>query len=64
MRAARMLCHMEYYVGLVNKEPVTGMEQYLQKFVYGPKSWSDFLSLIGVDELLQAARAGQGIYDA
>src|SRR3984893_8737543 len=59
-----MLRHMEYYVGLVNKEPVQGMEQYLQKFIYGPKSWSDFLALIGVDELLEAARAGQSLYDA
>ena len=41
-----------------------GMEQYLQRFVYGPKSWSDFLALIGVDELLEAARAGQSLYDA
>ncbi|MEA3071798.1 MAG: glutaconate CoA-transferase, subunit, partial [Alphaproteobacteria bacterium] len=37
---------------------------YLDKFVYGPKSWSDFLALIGMDELLEAARAGQSIYDA
>jgi glutaconate CoA-transferase subunit A len=48
----------------VNKEPVTGMQHYLDKFVYGPKSWSDFLALIGMDELLEAARAGQSIYDA
>jgi len=59
-----MIRHMEYYVGLVNKEPVTGMQHYLDKFVYGPKSWSDFLALIGMDELLEAARAGQSIYDA
>jgi glutaconate CoA-transferase, subunit A len=55
---------MEYYVGLVNKEPVQGMAQYLEKFVHGPKSWNDFLALIGIDELLEAARAGQSIYDA
>jgi glutaconate CoA-transferase, subunit A len=59
-----MLRHMEYYVGLVNKEPVKGMAQYLEQFVYGPKSWSEFLALIGMDELLEAARAGASIYDA
>jgi glutaconate CoA-transferase, subunit A len=59
-----MIRHMEYYVGLVNKEPVTGMAQYLERFVYGPRSWSEFLALIGMDELLEAARAGQSIYDA
>ncbi len=59
-----MLRHMEYYVGLVNKEPVKGMQHYLERFVYGPKSWNEFLSLIGIDELLERARSGQSIYDA
>jgi glutaconate CoA-transferase subunit A len=59
-----MIRHMEYYVGLVNKEPVKGMAHYLERFVYGPKSWSEFLALIGMDELLEAARAGASIYDA
>jgi len=36
----------------------------LEKFVYGPKSWSEFLALIGMEELLEAARAGTSIYDA
>jgi glutaconate CoA-transferase, subunit A len=59
-----MIRHMEYYVGLVNKEPVKGMAEYLARYVYGPKSWSEFLGLIGMDELLEAARAGKSIYDA
>src|SRR5712671_7286133 len=53
-----MMRHMEYYVGLVNKDPVAGMQEYLDRFVYGPKSWSEFLGLIGMDDLLAAARAG------
>jgi glutaconate CoA-transferase, subunit A len=59
-----MIRHMEYYVGLVNKDPVKGMEEYLNRFVYGPKSWTEFLNLIGVEELLDSARAGRSIYDA
>jgi glutaconate CoA-transferase, subunit A len=59
-----MFRHMQYYVGLVNKDPVKGMQQYLERFVYGPKSWNDFLAMIGMDELLEAARAGESIYDA
>ena len=50
---------MQDYVGLVNKDPVKGMQQYLERFVYGPKSWNDFLAMIGTDELLEAARAGE-----
>jgi glutaconate CoA-transferase, subunit A len=59
-----MMRHMEYYVGLVNKDPVAGMQEYLDRFVYGPKSWTDFLALIGMDDLLTAARAGKCIADA
>jgi glutaconate CoA-transferase subunit A len=59
-----MLRHMEYYVGLANSEPVKGVQQYLEQFVYAPKSWNEFLGLIGIDELLERARSGQGIYDA
>jgi len=59
-----MMRHMEYYVDLVNKDPVAGMQEYLDRFVYGPRSWNEFLGLIGVDELLCAARAGRFIDDA
>lgn len=59
-----MMKHMEYYVALVNKDPVKGMQAYLDRYVYGPKSWNDFLDLVGMDEILAAARAGKAIYDA
>jgi glutaconate CoA-transferase subunit A len=59
-----MIRHMQYYVSLVNADPLEGMQQYLERFVYGPKSWNDFLALVGMDELLEAARAGASIYDA
>src|SRR6516165_9244187 len=59
-----LFAHLEYYVALVNDDPVKGMQQYLERFVHGPESWSEFLALIGIDELLEAARAGESIYDA
>lgn len=59
-----MLRHMNYYVDLVNGDPVKGMRQYLDRYVYGPKSWTEFLSMIGVGDLVEAARAGESIYDA
>jgi glutaconate CoA-transferase subunit A len=58
-----MMRHMGYYVELVNKDPVAGMREYLGKFVYGPKSWIGFLELIGMDELLTAARGGKRVHD-
>jgi glutaconate CoA-transferase subunit A len=59
-----MMRHMEAYVAMVNADPVGGMREYLDRFVYGPASWTGFLDLIGVDELLTAARAGRSIDDA
>src|SRR2546430_9663296 len=59
-----MLRHMEDYVALVNDDPVKGMQQYMERCVYGPKSWKEFFALIGIEELLEAARAGESIYDA
>ncbi len=59
-----MLRHMQDYTALVNNDPIGGMQQYLDRYVYGPESWTDFLDLIGIGEVLAAARAGTNIYDA
>lgn len=59
-----LMRHLESYVELVNGKPVDGMREYLDRFVYGPACWTEFLSLIGVDELLTAARRGKSLHDA
>jgi len=59
-----MMRHMESYVAQVNANPIDGMREYLDRFVFGPKSWSEFLAGIGVEELIQASRAGRSIDDA
>ncbi len=56
--------HMDYYTSLVNKEPVKGMAEYLDRYVYGPKSWTDYLNLLGLDHLLEAARHGRSVSNA
>ncbi len=58
-----MLGHMEDYVAQVNGDPVNGMRAYLDKYVYGPKSWVDFLALVGLEEVLDASRSGRSIYN-
>jgi len=58
-----MMKHMENYVALVNKDPVGGMKEYLDNYVYGPKSWTEFLDLIGLEEILDAIGKGRSIYD-
>jgi glutaconate CoA-transferase, subunit A len=58
-----MMRHMEAYVAKVNAEPVEGMCAYLESHVYEPRTWTDFLSLIGLNELLEAANKGRSIYN-
>ena len=56
-----LMNHMNYYTGLVNKDPVGGMRAYLDEFVFAPSSWNDYLSRLGLEELLEAARRGRSI---
>jgi glutaconate CoA-transferase subunit A len=56
--------HMDYYTSLVNKSPVEGMQDYLERYVYGPKTWVDYLNLLGLGALLDAARHGRSIANA
>src|SRR5215213_2751794 len=58
-----MMKHMQYYVDLVNGDPVAGMKEYLDRYVYGPKSWTEFLNLIGIEDILEATRQGRSIYN-
>ncbi|MFH1558876.1 MAG: CoA-transferase [Pseudomonadota bacterium] len=58
-----MMKHMSQYVAQVNKAPVEGMREYLEKYVYGPASWNEYLSLIGLEEILEASQRGRSIYN-
>jgi glutaconate CoA-transferase, subunit A len=53
--------HMDYYTSLVNTDPVSGMGEYLERYIYGPQSWIDYLDLLGLADLLDAARHGRSI---
>jgi glutaconate CoA-transferase subunit A len=58
-----MMRHMEAYVAQVNADPVNGLRDYLERYVYEPKTWTDFLSLIGMDEVIEASKRGRSIYN-
>ncbi len=58
-----MMRHMEAYVAQVNGDPVKGMQEYLDRYFYSPKSWNEYLALIGMDELLEATQKGRSIYN-
>ncbi|WP_081740994.1 MULTISPECIES: CoA-transferase [unclassified Hyphomicrobium] len=58
-----MMQHMESYVAQANADPVGGVLKYLERYVYEPKNWAAFLSLIGMEELLEATRKGRSMYN-
>jgi glutaconate CoA-transferase subunit A len=55
--------HLDDYAALVKQDPEAGMRAYLARHVYGPRSWTDYLDLLGLEELLAAARRGRSIHD-
>ncbi|HYC48285.1 MAG TPA: CoA-transferase [Burkholderiales bacterium] len=56
--------HMDYYTSLVNKDPVGGMAEYLDRYIYGPKSWAEYLGLLGLEDILEAAKGGRRVSNA
>lgn len=58
-----MMRHMNQYVSQVNNDPVEGMREYLERYFYAPKSWNEYLSLIGMEEVLEASQRGRSIYN-
>lgn len=55
--------HLDGYAALLRKDPKKGAAEYLERYFYEPKSWTEYLERIGLEELLDAARRGRSIYD-
>jgi glutaconate CoA-transferase subunit A len=55
--------HLDMYAGLLRKDPAKGIAEYLDRYVYSPNSWTEYLELLGVEDMLDAARRGRRIYD-
>jgi glutaconate CoA-transferase, subunit A len=55
--------HLDAYAAQIKQDPEKGMQAYLDRYFYGPKSWTEYLDRIGVEALLDAGRRGKSIYD-
>jgi glutaconate CoA-transferase subunit A len=55
--------HLDAYAAQIRQNPEEGIRAYLQRYVYGPESWTEYLDWLGLAELLAARRRGTGIYD-
>jgi len=55
--------HLDLYAAQIRRDPGEGIRAYLERYFYGPKSWNDYLELLGLEELLNARRRGTSIHD-
>jgi len=55
--------HLDGYAAQIRRDPEEGARGYLERHFYGAKSWTDYLGLLGLAELLDASRRGRSIYD-
>jgi len=55
--------HMDFYVKLMMGKGPEGVREYLDKYVYGPPTWSDYLEMRGLKDILQAMTEGRTIYN-
>jgi len=55
--------HLDDYAKATTDDAEAGVAQYLEKFRYGPDTWNDYLNLLGLDEMLDAARRGRSIHN-
>ena len=55
--------HMDEYAHITTEDPVQGTAEYLARYVYRPKSWSEVLTELGMDAVLDACRRGRSVYN-
>ncbi len=55
--------HLDDYAAQLRQDPEQGIRSYLERYFYAPKSWTEYLDLLCLKELLDASRRGRSIYD-
>lgn len=55
--------HLHAFTDAVNADPVQGMKEYLDRHIYGPASWAEFLEIVGIDEVNESARRAKALHD-
>ena len=54
--------HLDEYAE-ASKDPIKGPADYLAKYYYGPKNWAEYLSMLGMDAVLDASRRGRSVHN-
>ena len=54
---------LDAYAAEIAREPIAGCQRYLERYYYAPKSWADYLELLGMEEVLDACRRGRSVHN-
>ena len=57
------LPNLDAYAALISRDPEAGVKDYLERYVYEPKDWVAYLDLLGMDNVIDAARRGRSVYN-
>ena len=57
------LPNLDDYAELTTKDPESGVKEWLEKFVYGPKNWEAYLELLGMENVIDATIRGRSVYN-
>lgn len=57
------LPNLDAYAALTGGDAETGVKEYLERYVYQPKDWVAYLDLLGMDNVIDAARRGRSVYN-
>src|SRR5215813_13931983 len=55
--------HLDEYAALSSKDPVGGTQRYLEEYYYEPRSWTEYLAKLGMEEVLDACRRGRSVHN-
>ena len=55
--------NMDEYAAMTQKTPDEGVAAYLKKYYYEPENWTEYLELLGLENMLDAARRGRSIFN-
>jgi glutaconate CoA-transferase, subunit A len=55
--------HLDDYAHVTTKDPIKGVQDYLDGYFYEPKAWPDYLAKLGMDAVLDACRRGRSVYN-
>jgi hypothetical protein len=54
--------HFEEYTKITREKGVEGVKEYLDRYVYEPETFEDYLSLFGLKRILERTKAGREVY--